>query len=124
MKPIDGKEAVRRIERELPDLSAELHDDTWDGLLHLQIAVLCRRTQVAIDEGDRPLLLLICRLVVELLDSGGAEVVNALHVSFLEHLNLEDGKQRRRWAREAMPPRMRAALEEITEYDERLHRTR
>ena len=35
--------------------------------------------------------------------TGNGDLVNALAVSFLEHLNLEDGKVPRSWAKALMP---------------------
>ncbi len=124
MKSITGVEAVQRIEREFPTLSSELHDEIWDGLLHLQISVFSRFAQAAIDAGDRLLFKRICGLFLELFKNGSAELVNALNVSFLEHLNFDDGKELRHWAYDSMPEGMRVAYEEMEDYNRQLHKNR
>lgn len=124
MKMITGPEAISKIEREFPELREELHDETWDGLLHLQISVFSRLAQSVIDAGNRASFHKICELFLLLFNEGDADLINALNVSFLEHLNLKDGKIKRAWALREMPNKMRIAFEEMAEYNQRLHERR
>ena len=124
MNKISGSEAVRKIESEFPELTSELHDETWEGMLHLQISVFSQLAQHTIDEGDRLSFKRICELFLELFRNGSDELVNALNVSFLEHLNFEDAKKLRLWAYEQMPSEMRRAYEEMEEYNRQLHGNR
>jgi len=116
---ISGEEAVSKIESEFPELAEELHDE--DGLLHLQVAVFSRLAQQAIDDGDKTKFAKVCELFKFLFLNGSPELINALNVSFLEHLNVTDGKKKRAWAYVAMPPLMKKAFEEMAEYNRRLH---
>jgi len=52
---------------------------------------------------------------------GTADVENALNVSFLEHLNFRDGKCKRAWAYNKMPPAMRKAWDDMMAYNKRWH---
>jgi hypothetical protein len=49
----DNKTVIELIETRFPSLSEDLHDETWDGLLHLQIAVFSRFAQSVIDDGNK-----------------------------------------------------------------------
>lgn len=49
----DKTTAIEYLESTFPHLANEMHDETWDGLLHLQIAVFSRWAQDVISSGDR-----------------------------------------------------------------------
>jgi hypothetical protein len=53
--------------------------------------------------------------------SGSPAVIDALHVSFLEHLNVADGKKKRAWAYAAMPALVKKACDEMAEYNCKIH---
>jgi hypothetical protein len=116
----DDKTVVEIIEAKFPALSEELHDETWGGLLHLQIGVLAHFAQSVIDDGDRETWQEICRVFGEIWKSCTPEVMNALNVSFLEHLNFKDKKEMRSWAYRSMPPAMRKAWDDMDEYNRKL----
>src|SRR6266496_2722168 len=106
---ISGEEAIAKIESEFPELAEAIHDEIYEGLLHLQIAEFSRLTQKAIDDGDKAKFTKICALFKFLFLNGSPDLVNALNVSFLEHLNVTDGKKKRAWAYDAMPALMKKA---------------
>ncbi len=118
---IKSKEAIEKIEKEFPELSDELHDEINDGLLHLQISEFSHLTQKAIDNGNEIIFKKVCSMFCELFTAGEPELVNALNVSFLEHLNFKNGKKNRNWAYKAMPQLMRIAFDEMEKYNEKLH---
>ncbi len=118
---ITPTQAVDRIEREFPDLADDLHDEDWDGLIHLQVSVFSRCVQAAIDQGDNETFDRASRLFVELFENGDPALVNALNVSLLEHLDFHDGKRKRQWAYLSMPPKMRSAFDAMAEYNRELH---
>ena len=121
MNMITGPKAIETIEREFPENRAELHDETWDGLLHLQISVFSRLAQASIDSGDRTIFKKVCDLFLEFFQNGEDALINALNVSFLEHLSFEDSNQIRSWAYHQMPNTMRMAYDAMEEYNRRLH---
>ena len=121
---ITKAESVDKIEKEFPHIAEELHDETWDGLIHLQISVLSRLAQSAIDSGDEPTFQRVCRLFLELFENGEPELVNALNVSFLEHLNFVDGRKERNWAYKQMSKKMRLAFDTMDEHNRKINGTR
>jgi len=57
-----------------------------------------------------------------MLRDGDEDVKNALYVSYLEHLEFQDGKRARAWAKAAMPPALHEAWQSVTDYNEALAR--
>ncbi len=119
---ISGTEAIKKIEKEFPTISENLRED--EGLLHVQIGEFSHLVQSFIDDENAVEFRRVCDLFVSLFVSASSELKNALNVSFLEHLNFTDGKKKRRWAYNAMPPLMRKAWDEMEEYNERIHGSR
>ena len=117
----DSKTSIEYIESRFPELSEELHEETWDGLLHLQMAVYSRRAQRVIDDGDRDGWQQIAQVFLDLWRDCTPDVENALNVSFLEHLNFADGKKSRSWAYQTMPSTMREAWDEMEAYNRKIH---
>jgi hypothetical protein len=117
---LDSKEVISRIETEFPDLAEALHDEIIEGLFYVQVAEFARLTQKAIDDGDKGQFKRICNLFKFLFLNGSPEVINALNVAFLEHLNVTDGKKKRSWAYAAMPELMKKAYSDMAEYNRRM----
>jgi hypothetical protein len=115
------EQAIRLIEKAFPTLAEDLHDEVIEGLLHLQIGEFSRLAQAAVDDGNKENWALITATFMDLWLNSDATVTNALNVSFLEHLNFNDGKVLRSWAFDAMPPPMRRAWMEMHAYNRRLH---
>jgi hypothetical protein len=118
---ITRSKAIEKIERAFPELGPELHDAIAEGLTHVQIAVFSRRAQAAIDSGAQLEFQKVCSLFLELFENGEPALINALNVSFLEHLQFNDPTAKRAWAYERMPTKMRAAYDEMFEYNRRIH---
>ena len=91
--------AAARIE--FPELSSILDEDA--GLFYLQVGSLARCTQAAIDDGHREEVKRQFEFVRKADLAGDREVQNALGVSYLEHLNFQDGKRHRSWAWDLLP---------------------
>ena len=117
-------DAIRRIEDEFPQIAEELHDEINEGLLHLQISEFSHLAQSFIDSEDKQNFERVCKLFLELFNNGESNLINALNVSFLEHLNFEDEKKQRSWAYNEMPIKMRVAFDEMEEYNKQLHGNR
>jgi hypothetical protein len=73
-----------------PEMSSAFDDDA--GLFHLQVGSLASHAQAAIDAGDRGEVERQFEFVRNASLAGDPEVQNALGVSYLEHLNFQDGK--------------------------------
>jgi len=113
--------AIDYIEAKFPHLREALRDEDWDGLLHLQMGVFADWAQKSIDAGHQEEWNQITNVFMDLWRDCTADVINALNVSFLEHLNFSDSKKQRSWAYAAMPEEMRKAWDEMEAYNRKLH---
>jgi len=113
---------LTELKTAFPQLRSDLNQE--QGLLHLETDVFMRFVQTLIDSGDKDTLAVALQIADKFLRNGDAKVVNALTVSFLEHLNFVDGKAPRRWAWECMPAALKEQYQAIKEYDEGLMRRR
>lgn len=117
MPAFGHQELLVWLNREFPELREELADETWAGLLHLEVACFARLTQQAIDNGDQQVLKRCFSLADDVFRMADAEVKNAMYVSYLEHLTFEDSrKNQRQWAFKLMPPALQAGFKEINDY--------
>src|SRR5690349_15646018 len=113
MSALGREQMVDALLTEFPSIKDDLLDDTWSNLLHPQMGSFARYAQDAIDRGDRQAVSRCFELADRFLREGTPELQNAVGVSFLEHLNFDDGKRRRAWARELLPPRLLKDLKAI-----------
>lgn len=97
----DRSEFLRALKATFPQVRDAVN--SWGGLLHLEVAEFSHLVQTAIDSGDRPTVLKAFQLAADHFVRGRPALQNALAVSFLEHLDFEDGRVERRWAWELMP---------------------
>lgn len=117
----DANTSIQYIESVFPHLTADLHDDIVDGLLHCQTAVFARYAEDVIDSGDENLWRKVTQTFIELWQQCDPDVTNALNVSFLEHMNFTDGTKKRSWAYNAMPEQMRSAWGAMEAYNRKLY---
>lgn len=117
----DKQTTIRFLESKFPHLSDDLHDEAFEGLLHVQMNVFSRYAQSVIDSGDKERWEQITKAFLEVRSDCQLDVLNALNVSFLEHLHFGDGKQQRSWAYSAMPQQMRKAWKQMEAYNQKLH---
>jgi hypothetical protein len=102
MSALDRSAFLREAKALFPELRADLNSQY--GLLHLEMHAFCDFVQKLVDGRDEKRVLQAFQFADHIGRSGNGDVVNALVVSFLEHLNLEDGKAQRSWAKGLMPP--------------------
>ncbi len=113
---------LKELRTTFPQLRRDLNQE--HGLLHLEIDVFLRFVQMSIDSGDKDTLVTALRIADRFLQNGNGQMVNALTVSFLEHLNFEDGKVPRRWAWDRMPPALKEQYQAIMKYNAELMRVK
>jgi hypothetical protein len=118
---IDHQAFVAELTRLFPDALADIDPDIDGGLLHLEMGAFCRFTEEAIKREDRAILVRCFQFVERLLLNGDASVKNAVHVSYLEHLDLESAEGRK--ARAHMPSAVIAAWNDITAYNAQIARS-
>ncbi len=82
----DARAASAALWEEFPELREELEED--EGLLHLHFAALARHTEAAIAAGDLATVRRDFMFVDRVLAHADEFVDNAIHVSYLEHVDL------------------------------------
>jgi hypothetical protein len=108
---------VQLVLAEFPQLHEEFAEA--EGLLHLEMSALSRFAQKAIEHNDFDTLKRCYGLLAELMKTAPSEVENAIHVSFLEHLNFESSPYGE-GARRLLPPVLKKALDEVNEHWKRV----
>jgi hypothetical protein len=85
------------------------------------MGVFSRLAQRCIDNSDRKSLAHVFAIALNLHTNGNAAVLNAINVSFLEHLSFTNGKVARQWAYGEMPPSLCKAFDDMQRYNKRIH---
>jgi hypothetical protein len=118
-----GRDALlAELNNRFPELAGELADETWAGLLHLEVGCFARYTQEQIEARNVERLRECYECARRFFVQGDEPVKNAIYVSYLENLNFEDGKRERAWAKAALPAELQRAYRELLEYMARLSR--
>lgn len=117
---ISHSDFVAALIQLFPELGAEVYAE--NGLLDLEMAVFARFTQAGIEKGDRASIKRYFSFADDLVRNGDDSVKNAVCVSFLECLNLTDGKVQRSWAIGMMPSALTISLSELNRYLDELHK--
>jgi len=115
MTRLHRSEFLREAKALFPSLRPALNREY--GLLHLEMHAFCDFVQGAIDAGDRQTVAKAFTLCTKLLTEGNSDMVSALTVSCLEHLNFADGQIPRSWAKDLMPPALAKQHQGIVEYN-------
>ena len=93
---------MKELKEAFPELAKPVN--SWDGLLHLEMAEVRRFAQHLIDTGRREELSTCFSIVERYQREGNRRLQNAVDVSFVEDLDFSDtGKHERRWAWELLP---------------------
>ena len=100
---INRQGMVEMLIEEFPGLEEDITDENWAGLVHLEASSFARYTQRQVDQGDKVELKRCFEVARKLVLEGDESIENAMHVSYLEHLNLRDGKIARSWALDLLP---------------------
>ena len=111
---IDRQKFVEAAVKAFPALEADIRDQTWAGLVHLEVSAFARYTQLQIDTENRVELKRCFEFARKLLLEGTPDLKNAIGVSYLEHLNVRDEKRGRSWALKEMPENLRREFEAVT----------
>ncbi len=110
--------AIKYLSDNIPVLKKELNADK--GLFTLQMGTFSRYTQFYIDSGDKKNTEFCFKIASVILRDGNAKVKNAVAVSYCEHLNFNDGKKMRAWAKEVMPVNLLETYNDVNDYLDRL----
>lgn len=114
--PLGRDEFIRQLRVEFPEAAAAI-SEYEAGLLHCEAGAFLRATEEAMDAGRAWLAEQHFRFIERMLATAGAELENALLVSYLEGLALGDQTpQRHRLVKARMPEALRQRLIEIDEW--------
>ena len=111
----DRRDFERLLAERFPKIAAEIHESE-SGVPHLEMAVFARATCKAVDLGDLQEAQSHIDFVDELLSDAGPELVNAVYVSYLEHVFLASQGARYVSARTMLSLRLRNALAELEKH--------
>ena len=111
---MDRQGMVDLIVAVFPQLEGEIRDECHRGLDTLEIACFARYTQDRIDGGDRKEVERCLQLAHRIYMDGDRGVRNAVAVSYLEGLNLEDGRRKRSWAKPLLTQALRQVYLGVT----------
>lgn len=114
---VDELEFSRLLLKHFPELSAAISNDA--GLLHSQMAHLERLANQSIRGGDWKRLGTIYEFIGDLArhrSEVDPDVINAIHVSFLEGLNFNDKRNGAR-AQSLLPPILRTMWQRQTDHN-------
>ena len=101
---------------ELPEAQKDV--DSFDGLPYVQIGCLAEIAQRAKGDGNWTKYRQVLALVDRFLPIADDELSNAIHVSFLEHLDFIGPRGAQAW--KLMTPRLQATWKDIITYNEKL----
>jgi hypothetical protein len=117
---MDTTTCSRLLREEFPELTPEFDDPIWVGLLHLEVSVLSRLAENAIDRRECHTLQRCCDFVTRAVSEGDAAVENAISVSFLENILLVAETPGQQEAEQRLPEGLRRELAELRTHWDRL----
>jgi hypothetical protein len=110
------QEFVAAAVEELPEAKEDV--ESFDGLPYVQIGCLAAIAQRAKGDGNWTKYQQVLNLVDRFLPTADGELSNAIHVSFLEHLDFIGPRGVHAWR--LMSPRLQSAWRDIITYNEQL----
>jgi hypothetical protein len=110
------QEFIAAAVEELPEAHEDL--ESFDGLPYIQIGCLAEIAQRAKGAGNGTKYQQVLNLVDRFLPIADGELSNAIHVSFLEHLDFIGPRGAQAW--KLMTPRLQSAWKDIITYNEKL----
>lgn len=115
-------EVFAELRKRFPEILNEIDDGISTGLLHLEISALSHFAQESINAENKENVRRCFDFADWAHETGDPNVVNAINVSFLEHLSFSDSKKHRRsWALQLLSDRLLKANSELMDYLQRLH---
>jgi len=118
IQPYSADDFRRLALERFPELREEFED--YASLLHLQMAAFARRTQQAKGDGDWDTYEKCIALADDLWQRPSPDLLNALNVSFLEHLDFDGPRGPVAW--EYLSPSLKLGWRSMQRYLEDLAR--
>ncbi len=114
---LDRSAFLREAKALFPALREDLNAQY--GLLNLEMHAFCDFVQGLVDSHDERGVLQAFQFAERIANTGNSDLANALVVSFLEHLDLKDGRVARSWAGAMMPTSLAQQYAGAVEYNSR-----
>jgi len=104
------------IKKAFPELRKDLNEE--HGLLHCEMHRFCDFVQSLIANDEKDKLIKAFQIIEYHFMNGNEALVNAIAVSFLEHLDLGLTKDTPSWANQYLPQSLRQFYKESRKYHE------
>lgn len=105
---LDRSLFLRELKKAFPELRSAVNQEY--GLLHLEIHAFRDFAQAAIDRGDEGTTVRAYMLAERFFVLGNNKMVNAIAVSFIEHLEFTKGRS---WAWQLLPAVLKPVYEQL-----------
>ncbi len=116
MPPYTADDFTRMVLEQFPELRDDFAEA--EGLLHLHMGSFARRTQQAKGEADWDTYKRCVALAAELWKRPGSPLLNALNVSFLQHIDFDGPRGPIAWG--YLSPELRRGWQDMQRYLEDL----
>lgn len=104
VKPqLPKEELIELIIKEFPATKEDILDEIYEGSIHLQIGVLADYTNQCIQNARFDEVSRIFQFFDAVIDKVDSETDNAFYVSFLEHIDMDDGSNKQNEALKLLP---------------------
>ena len=121
---MNAAEFSHKLRESFPELTEELDDPVWAGLIHLETAVLARFAESAINRCDYATLNRCYEFAGQAAAGGDPSIENAICVSFLEFILLDARTAEESEAERRLPNALRGLLSDLRAHWERLAKGR
>lgn len=105
---------IKDVKEAFPELVKDINSEY--GLLHLEMHVLHEFVQQQIDNENIENVKKAFQIIERHYKNGNGALVNAIIVSFLEHLDLGASKGKDSWALKLLPQSLRSPYDEFRQY--------
>lgn len=95
LKPqLSKEELIEIIIKEFPATKEDILDEIYESSIHLQVGVLADYTNQCIQNARFDEVSRIFKFFEAVIDKVDSETDNAFYVSFLEHIDMDDGSDK------------------------------
>lgn len=113
---VPNRAFIEQAAAEFPAIADELLDEDYTQLLHLQVSALARYANACLKQQHLPEFARVVQFVEAALPTASSSLDNALHVSVIEHLELDGDSPTVQAARRLMPARQLQFYTEVQKW--------
>lgn len=117
IKPqLSKEELIELIIKEFPSTEEDILDEIYEGLIHLQVSVLADYTNQCIQNARFDEVARVFKFFDAVIDKVDSETDNAFYVSFLEHIDMDDGSNKQNEALKLLPKKYLEAYNRLRNF--------